>query len=286
MAKKLHYSQEQCIRAAGKLMQNTGMLKPHARVGIAVSGGVDSFVLLKVMQIRQRITPFPFEIMAIHINAGFDPNCHAPLVAWLEEENIPYHVEVTNHGLLAHTEENRTKSPCYYCAFQRRKRLFELCKEHNLSHLAFGHNADDIVSTFLLNLVQTGRIDGMSMYEPFFGGLLTVIRPLAMVEKQHILKAAKLWELPIFSNPCPSAGTTKRTDLLSKLDVLCEESQSGRRNVYQGIIRWQLQKHLLAPEDQVDLTPFILAKQEESQRRKEARLQEQQEQTAENMPKI
>lgn len=271
MGKKLHYSQEQCVRSAGKLMQNTGMLKPHARVGIAVSGGVDSFVLLKVMQLRRQITPFPFEIMAIHINAGFDPLCHAPLAAWLEKENIPYHAEVTEHGLLAHSEENRTKSPCYYCAFLRRKRLFELCREHNLSHLAFGHNADDLVSTFLLNLVQTGRIDGMSMCEPFFGGLLTVIRPLAMVEKQHIIKAAKLWELPIFSNPCPSANTTKRTDLLAKLDEFCKESQNGRRNVYQGIIRWQLQKHLLKPEEQLDLSAFIAERQAKSKRKKEER---------------
>lgn len=271
MGKKLHYSQEQCVRSAGKLMQNTGMLKPHARVGIAVSGGVDSFVLLKVMQLRRQITPFPFEIMAIHINAGFDPFCHAPLAAWLEKENIPYHTEVTEHGLLAHSEENRTKSPCYYCAFLRRKRLFELCREHNLSHLAFGHNADDLVSTFLLNLVQTGRIDGMSMCEPFFGGLLTVIRPLAMVEKQHIIKAAKLWELPIFSNPCPSANTTKRTDLLVKLDEFCKESQNGRRNVYQGIIRWQLQKHLLKPEEQLDLSAFIAERQAKSKRKKEER---------------
>lgn len=271
MGKKLHYSQEQCVRSAGKLMQNTGMLKPHARVGIAVSGGVDSFVLLKVMQLRRQITPFPFEIMAIHINAGFDPLCHAPLAAWLEKENIPYHAEVTEHGLLAHSEENRTKSPCYYCAFLRRKRLFELCREHNLSHLAFGHNADDLVSTFLLNLVQTGRIDGMSMCEPFFGGLLTVIRPLAMVEKQHIIKAAKLWELPIFSNPCPSANTTKRTDLLVKLDEFCKESQNGRRNVYQGIIRWQLQKHLLKPEEQLDLSAFIAERQAKSKRKKEER---------------
>lgn len=271
MGKKLHYSQEQCVRSAGKLMQNTGMLKPHARVGIAVSGGVDSFVLLKVMQLRRQITPFPFEIMAIHINAGFDPLCHAPLAAWLEKENIPYHAEVTEHGLLAHSKENRTKSPCYYCAFLRRKRLFELCREHNLSHLAFGHNADDLVSTFLLNLVQTGRIDGMSMCEPFFGGLLTVIRPLAMVEKQHIIKAAKLWELPIFSNPCPSANTTKRTDLLVKLDEFCKESQNGRRNVYQGIIRWQLQKHLLKPEEQLDLSAFIAERQAKSKRKKEER---------------
>lgn len=270
MAKKLHYSQEQCLRSAGKLMQNTGMLKPHARVGIAVSGGVDSFVLLKVMQLRQRITPFPFEIVAIHLNAGFDPACHAPLAGWLEKENIPGHIEVTDHGILAHSEENRTKSPCYYCAFLRRKRLFELCKELNLSHLAFGHNADDLVSTFLLNLVQTGRIDGMSMNESFFGGLLTVIRPLAMVEKQHIIKAAKLWELPVFSNPCPSAGSTKRTDLLDKLDLLCRDSQNGKRNVYQGIIRWQLQKHLLAPEEQVDISKFIAEKQQESLRKKQA----------------
>lgn len=269
MAKKFHYSQEQCVRAAGKLIQNTGMLKPHARVGIAVSGGVDSSVLLKVMQLRQRITPFPFEIMAIHLNAGFDPECHAPLLNWLEQENIPHHIEVTDHGILAHSEENRTKSPCFYCAFLRRKRLFEICGEHNLTHLAFGHNADDIVSTFLLNLVQTGRIDGMSMCEPFFGGRLQVIRPLAMVEKQHIIKAAKLWDLPVFSNPCPSANTTKRTDLLSKLDCLCKDSQNGRRNVYQGIIRWQLQKHQISPEEIVDSTPFILQRQEESRRRKE-----------------
>lgn len=269
MAKKFHYSQEQCVRAAGKLIQNTGMLKPHARVGIAVSGGVDSSVLLKVMQLRQRITPFPFEIMAIHLNAGFDPECHAPLLSWLEQENIPRHIEVTDHGILAHSEENRTKSPCFYCAFLRRKRLFEICGEHNLTHLAFGHNADDIVSTFLLNLVQTGRIDGMSMCEPFFGGRLQVIRPLAMVEKQHIIKAAKLWDLPVFSNPCPSANTTKRTDLLSKLDCLCKDSQNGRRNVYQGIIRWQLQKHQISPEEIVDSAPFILQRQEESRRRKE-----------------
>lgn len=207
--------------------------------------------------------------MAIHLNAGFDPECHAPLLNWLKQENIPHHIEVTDHGILAHSEENRTKSPCFYCAFLRRKRLFEICGEHNLTHLAFGHNADDIVSTFLLNLVQTGRIDGMSMCEPFFGGRLQVIRPLAMVEKQHIIKAAKLWDLPVFSNPCPSANTTKRTDLLSKLDCLCKDSQNGRRNVYQGIIRWQLQKHQISPEEIVDSTPFILQRQEESRRRKE-----------------
>ena len=259
MSKKLQYSQEHCVRSAGKAMQNTGMLFPNAKVGIAVSGGVDSFVLLKVLQIRQKILPFPFEFMAIHINAGFDPTNHAPLEEWLKRENIKGHMEVTDHGPRAHTDENRTNSPCFFCARLRRKRLFEICGENGLTHLAFGHNADDLVSTFLLNLVQAGRVDGMSMNESFFGGILNVIRPLIMVEKPHIIKAAKLWELPIFSNPCPSAGGTKRSELLGKLDYLCKDSQTGRRNVYQALIRWQYEKQALDPKDIISPKEYIEA---------------------------
>ena len=257
MSKKLNYAQELCIRSAGKVMQHTGMIYPNAKIGIAVSGGVDSFVLLKVMQLRQKILPFPFEFVAIHVNAGFDPTNHAPLVDWLEREKIKGYIEVTDHGLRAHTDENRSKSPCFFCARLRRKRLFEICGENGLTHLAFGHNADDLVSTFLLNLVQAGRVDGMSMNESFFGGVLNVIRPLIMVDKPYIKKAAKLWELPIFSNPCPSAGITKRSDLLEKLEHLCKDSQTGKRNVYQALIRWQYAKHVLDPKDIITPKKYI-----------------------------
>lgn len=233
------------MRLAGKAMQNTGMLVPNAKVGIAVSGGVDSFVLLKVMQIRKRIVPFSFDFMAIHINPGFEPENHKGLEQWLLEEKIPFHTEVTDHGPRAHTSENRTKSPCFFCAKLRRQRLFEVCRDYGMTHLAFGHNADDLVSTFLLNLVQGGRVQSMNMNESFFGGILQVIRPLAMVEKSHIIKAAKLWDLPIFSNPCPSAQGTKRSELLGKLDSLCDTSKNGKSNVYQAITRWQYEKNLI-----------------------------------------
>ena len=83
MAMKLSYAQEVCVKAAGRAMQTTGMLEPGCRVGVAASGGVDSFVLLKVMQLRQRIVPFRFEFMALHVNPGFDPDNHRPLTEWL-----------------------------------------------------------------------------------------------------------------------------------------------------------------------------------------------------------
>lgn len=233
------YQQERCVRLTGKLMQTLDMIHPHARIGVAVSGGMDSWVLLKVLQIRQRIVPFPFEIMALHVNPGFDPQSHAPMARWLENNGIASHLELADHGPRAHSPENRKRSACFYCAMLRRKRLFELCSLYGLSHLAFGHNADDLVSTFMLNLCQTGRVEGMNMKESFFKGGLMVIRPMLLVEKKWIRKAVKQWELPLWENPCPSAGNSRRSEIMRDLEVLCEGKKARKTNIFNALCRWQ-----------------------------------------------
>lgn len=244
MREKLSYVQQLCVKAAGKAMQQTEMLFPGARIGVAVSGGVDSFVLLKVLQLRQRIVPFPFELMALHVNPGFDPDSHAPLIPWLERHGIAAHIEVTDHGLHAHSEENQRNSPCFRCAWLRRKRLFELCRQYRLTHLAFGHNADDLVQTFFMNLCRNGRVEGMRMHEAFFNGALHVIRPLLLVEKKDILKAARRWKLPVWSNPCPSAGRTSRSDMAETLKTLYTVQHDARRCIFHALTRYQLAQQL------------------------------------------
>lgn len=241
---KYSFAQKTCISSAGRAMQSTEMVGPGARVGIAVSGGVDSWALLRVMRIRQGIVPFTFDIMALHVNPGFDDKSHEPLLEWLAANGVEGRVEVTDHGPRAHSEENRKKSACFYCAMLRRKRLFELCQENNLTHLAFGHNAEDLVSNFFMNLTQTGRVSGMSMSESFFGGALQVIRPLLLLEKEYIVKAAQQWELPVWKNPCPSAGSTRRAEINEEIASLCKGRKWMRRNIYNGIGRWQHQQHL------------------------------------------
>ena len=123
----------------------------------------------------------------------------------------------------------------------RRKRLFELCRQYNLTHLAFGHNADDLASTFMMNLFETGRVDGMSMKEPFFNGQLMVIRPLMLVDKKLIATAVRQWQLPVWSNPCPSAGNTRRSDVMDDLNTLCAGHKGRRQNIFNGLCRWQLE---------------------------------------------
>lgn len=240
MAKKYTYAQEVCIKSSGKVIHQTGMLWPHCRIGVAFSGGVDSTVLLKVLAIRQRIVPFPFEIMALHLNPGFDLTNHAGMLSWLTSEGIAAHIECTTFGLEAHSSENQRKSPCFRCAWLRRKRLFELCLQYHLTHLAFGHNAEDLVSTFFLNMCQNGRVEGMHCLESFFKDELLVIRPLLLVEKKYIKIAAKQWNLPIVVNPCPSSGKTARSKIQETLDSVYAYKKDYRRCITNALTRWQI----------------------------------------------
>ncbi|MDL2307843.1 tRNA 2-thiocytidine biosynthesis TtcA family protein [Desulfovibrio sp. OttesenSCG-928-C06] len=242
---KFTYAQEVCVRSAGKAMQSTGMIGPGAKIGVAVSGGMDSWALLQVLRYRQAIVPFSFEIVALHVNPGFEPENHQPLLEWLEANQVRGIVEVTDHGPRAHSEENRKKSPCFYCAMLRRKRLFQLCAENGLTHLAFGHNADDLVGNFFMNLVQTGKVGGMSMSEDFFQGALKVIRPLLLVEKSVISKAVKQWELPVWKNACPSSGSTKRSDIMEDVEYLSKGQKRIRKNIFNGVCRWQHHQNIL-----------------------------------------
>jgi tRNA 2-thiocytidine biosynthesis protein TtcA len=237
---KLSYAQKTCLGKIGKLMMHTAMLRPGARIGVAASGGVDSWLMLQVLLLRQRIVPFPFEIMALHINPGFDPANHAPLVEWCAREGVALHAEATDHGPRAHSEENRKNSACFFCAMLRRNRLFTLCREYGLTHLAFAHTVDDLAATFLMNLVQTGKVYGLAIKEEFFSGRLTVIRPTLGLDKKVVVKAARDFKLPVWQNPCPSAGLTKRTEVESWLSAMCGNDRRLRRNIRNGLLRWQL----------------------------------------------
>ena len=122
----------------------------------------------------------------------------------------------------------------------RRTRLFEVCQRYGLTHLAFGHNADDLVTTFFMNLVQNGRVEGMGMCDDFFKGALKVIRPLLLVEKPDIIKAARRWELPVWSNPCLPPGRPTGRISKPRSTALHGGDKMLKTNLFNGLCRWQL----------------------------------------------
>jgi tRNA(Ile)-lysidine synthase TilS/MesJ len=237
---KLTYAQKKCVTTTGLLMQRAGMLRPQARVGVAVSGGVDSLALLKTLTIRQAIVPFPFELMVLHVNPGFTPDNHLPLVGFVRELGLAAHIEMSDHGPRAHSEENTKNSTCFYCSLLRRKRLFELCRVYGLTHLALGHTADDLVTTFFMNILQNGRVEALSPCEPFFKGRLMMIRPALFLEKSLIKTAARQWGLPVFESDCPSKGATRRDSIWAWLSGQWAGNRRIKNNVFNALRRYQL----------------------------------------------
>ena len=239
LAKNLSYTQKSCVSKAGKLMFESRMLNPGARIGVAMSGGLDSWVLLLVLLVQRRKLPFDLELMVLHVNPGFDATSHLPLLDWLEQFGIPAHIDVSDMGPRAHSGENRKNSPCFFCSWLRRKRLFELMNRYSLTHLAMGHNADDLVQTFFMNICYAGRVEGMFPRETFFDGEFELIRPLLWVDKRLITKAAKEWKLPVRANPCPSAQDSTRSDVDDWLESLWKGKKRIRKNIFSGLMRWQ-----------------------------------------------
>ncbi len=242
--KNLTFAQRTCIGKSGKLIQQTNMLCNKARVGIAISGGKDSWVMLQALRMRQKILPYPFEIMALHLNPGFSPEDHFPMARWLAERNIPSHIQITDYGPRAHSPENRKKSPCFFCSWFRRKHLFELCRRYQLTHLALGHTSDDLVQTFFMNLFKTGKVAGLSPREKYFGGKLLLIRPLLMLEEKTIKTAARQWKFPVTQTACPSSKTTQRSQTREWIKELTARNPLLHKNIYNGLRRWQLDERI------------------------------------------
>ncbi len=237
--KNLNSAQKTCLGSSGKIIHQTEMIHPGARVGIALSGGVDSWVMTQTLILRQKILPFDFEMMILHINPGFDPGNHHPLEKWLDNNQMASHIEITNIGPEAHNPDS-TKSPCFICSWGRRKILFNLCKKYNLTHLALGHNSEDLAATFFLNLTHGGRVSSISPIESFFRGKLMVIRPMFLAEKKIIRNAARRWNLPVWKNPCPSAATSKRAQMEEMINSIYTQGRGYRRNILNALQRWQL----------------------------------------------
>jgi tRNA 2-thiocytidine biosynthesis protein TtcA len=215
-----------------------GMLREGDRVLVGVSGGADSLALLKLLNGPLLFVPRPEFILAVYVDMGFEGanGNHARLLEkYFKEEGYNYRVEKTNIGPLAHSDYNRKASPCFLCSRLRRKRLFELARDFRCNKLALGHNKDDIIETFLLNIFFAREISTMIPYQTYFKGEFNLIRPLAYIEESLLKRFAREAQLPILENPCPTAKNTKRKyikDLIRRLD---EDHRGLKENIFKAM---------------------------------------------------
>ncbi|MFP4475196.1 MAG: ATP-binding protein [Desulfatibacillaceae bacterium] len=226
-------------RDMGRAMHRYDMVEEGDRVAVGLSGGKDSLTLLWFLYERLTFIPIRHELVPIHVDPGFTPGTGEPLAAFCESMGWPLHVEVGDHGRLAHSDEN-LENPCFLCSRIRRKRLFEIANEHGCNKIAMGHHKDDIIETLFLNMCYAGELATMNPSQPFFDGRITVIRPLALVEEKQIARFARLAGFPEIVNNCPSAATSRRREIKDFLERLYGTNRKIKGNIFRSMSRVRL----------------------------------------------
>jgi len=226
-------------RLFGKAIAGYDLIQDRDRIAVAVSGGKDSLTLLWLLRERLRRIPIRYDILAIYIDLGFDPSAPKLLEDFFQYNGFSYRIVRTCYGVQAHSPDNR-ENPCFWCARMRRATLFQEAVRHGCNKLALGHNQDDFIETFFINLFYGGQLAGMLPKQPFFDGKITVIRPLALLSSERIRKLHRRLNLPIISNPCPSSKSSKRAEIRQLLKPIFMSNPKLRDSIYHAISRVNL----------------------------------------------
>ena len=229
-----NYSYKTLNRFVGKALHRYNMISDGDRIVVGLSGGKDSLTLMCVLQKRLSNIPINYELFPVYIDLGFKEGFRKSLEKYSVKMGFNLRVEHTDYGILGHSPQNR-ENPCFLCSRLRRKRLFEVADELGCNKLALGHNKDDIIETLFLNICYAGEISTMVPFQPFFSGRFTIIRPLAFVDEDIIMRFAADCNLPNFSNPCPTAKTSKRREVKGFLSHLYKSNRKIKGNIFRAM---------------------------------------------------
>lgn len=182
-------------------------LKKYALIGegdricVCVSGGKDSMLLAKLMQMLQRHSDVPFSLEYLVMDPGYSPAHLQQIKENAEKLGLP----------LQYFEKRLFKvvgeaggAPCYLCARMRRGALYERARALGCNKIALGHHFNDVIETTLLGMFYSSQLQGMMprLASTNFEGM-ELIRPLYCVREDAIVRWAEENGLAFLACACP-----------------------------------------------------------------------------------
>lgn len=226
-----------------KAVEDYNMIDEGDKIAVCLSGGKDSITMLKALKSLQRFYPKSFELIAISINPGFESFDINFLQKICDDLEIPLFVE-NSHAKEIVFDIRKEKNPCSLCANLRRGAINSIAIKEGCNKIALGHNQDDVLETFLLNLFYTGSIGTFSPVSYMSKSKMTLIRPLVYTPEKEIMRFVKRNDINVMPKVCPMDGTSKREDIKKLIFTLSKDIPMIRANLFGSIQRnlddWKL----------------------------------------------
>lgn len=160
------------------------LIQEKDHICVCISGGKDSMLLAKLMQMLHRFSDFPFYLTFLVMDPGYSPANRAKIEENAKNLEIPITVFETQIFDIANMTE---KSPCYLCARMRRGNLYAKAKQLGCNKIALGHHFSDVIETTLMGMLYGAQLQGMmpKLHSRNFEGM-ELIRPLYQVHEDDI----------------------------------------------------------------------------------------------------
>lgn len=219
------------------------LIKPGDHIAVCISGGKDSMLLAKLMQILQRITEVPFEVTYLVMDPGYNPINRQKIENNAKLLEIPIVVFETN---IFDVVNEIDKSPCYLCARMRRGNLYAKAKELGCNKIALGHHMSDVIETTLMGMLYGSQIQGMmpKLHSTNFEGM-ELIRPMYCILEENIIAWKNYNDLEFiqcacrFTESCTicdnGGGGSKRQEVKYLIKKLKKDNPTIETNIFNSI---------------------------------------------------
>ena len=214
---------------------NYKLLEDGDRILVALSGGKDSLMLLRLLAARSRIHRPAIHVEAAHVTMDNIPyqSDLSYLHQFCNDNGIELHIL---HSHFADSAYHR-KTRCFLCAQSRRRTLFQFATDNGFNKVALGHHQDDILTTFLMNLTFEGSASSMMPSLQMEHYPVTIIRPLCLVHESNITEVAKALCFEKQKAACPYEEETRRKTMNDLFHQLQSINPEARYSLWQALMK-------------------------------------------------
>ena len=232
------------LHKAAKTISKYKMIKNNELVCVAVSGGKDSLVLLDILNKMSKTHNFRIFVVTIDEGIpGYRDEALEIVENFCTQLNIQHktfsYKKIFDLTLTESLElrNDQKLSSCSICGTFRRRALDHAAKTINADTIATGHNLDDNLQTFLINILS-GDAKKIGWMDPdTSSNKVRKIKPLSEIYESEIVFYAFTNNLPFQTEPCPHMNEGIRTEIREFLNSLELNHDGIKNNMYRTILK-------------------------------------------------